>query len=279
MKYILSLLLLSLSCFAQESDFNFAADISIDKARTSLILEGVIYEFKFHKMDIENNRLIFQWLQDINTNTIHLNHNELNQFLMAEMFKLTLSTGLIKKTKNQITTAIISSSKEKLNNNNNRYSVFAKYFINEFINDYKPYLQDGTLKMYYQNKLESDYKRTKLKKLLKYSTGWIMSFNNMSVIKFNDLARRHIFVYLRNISEKSKIFVNNSQTKTKKFNALFQFKNLQKYQNAFNSDKNLNQQNNIKMNPADAVKDLKIDIQDTASEKIDDLIRKIEENP
>jgi hypothetical protein len=273
------ILLFSTNTLSQELELNLGKDLSIDSTRTNFVLEGIKSEIAFQKLDIHNTKYIFELLQETNRNTLYLNKNELVQFLYTEIFKVSLSSGLIKNTKTQISTALISSAKQKLKKSSIKYSPLGKYFIKEFLRDFTYYVQDGSLKKFYMNKELSSIKRERIRKLLQYSSRWITSFEKLTPDQFNFLIRRHTFNYLQNLAEKSKIFFNQSKTRSTKYNVLFQFENLQRYQNSLNSKDIQKDESSNKLTPTDIIKNLNVELHDTATKKIDELIENIEEKP
>jgi hypothetical protein len=271
-------LIFTLLIFLNSSQaFSFGRDLSIADSRFTSIYKGIIDELKFQDFTFEEKKILFNAIRGFNENTLTLPQDLLNHFTLTELYKVILDSDHTDTEKiKTITKDDIKSAQYKLKKLDNKLSIFAKYIINEVLKDFLPFIDNGKLNQFYKGLLRSKKEIRQIKNLLKYSSGWIKTFNLYSEKDFNKVSKEVFIQYVTNLNIKSKLFKKHSFPQQKKYKAIFQFKNLQTHINTYElAVQPTTNEAPSTVDPQAAIKDLQVEKHDAASGKIDELIESI----
>lgn len=246
----------------------FGFSIKTNPARTSSIIKSIEVEAAFHNFKSYNEKKLLNNLDLLNKTTVYLEQAQLNQFILTELYKLTLDSQFSsKKTEIEISNALITSTQKKLDKNSSKLSPFAKYIINQFIKDFSPYIKNNVIKKFYLGEIKNQKLNKKISNLIKYSSGWLSLFDYLSPKRFNNVVSNFYLKFVENISFKSALFGRNAPNQQAKYPPIYLIKLEQKDESKSGSSEDKNAE--------DIIKNLNVDESESKSKKIDEIINNI----
>jgi hypothetical protein len=254
--------------------------IQVSNIGVPVFISPMLKHLKKYPTNSHDSDSVVSYLLQVNDHLAAYPPSSSKSFMMSELYKSFFSEIRSKDLEGNHTHISVSNLtlvKAKLDKNKLIYSEFSQFFMIEALLSYRKYSKDNYLNNYLNRsnkKFDLPEKRKKLIRLNKFLGPWIMQFLRLSPERFNFFISDFIGDYLFNIGKLSKIIKYNNISTISQGAGMPYFKIIREKPESTS----VKPTQPRRTGPKDEIKSLKNDPNTAASEKIDELMNKIDKN-
>lgn len=257
--------------------------IEVNAATSVQVLKFMISHLEEYPLNHYPAEDLVKNLIQINTNLKGLADSDTRAFLRSELFKVLFDfdqSDLIDAKNIYISGAHINAAKNKYKKNEKLLTKFSKYIVLDMLENFSPYLEDNYINNYLNSsnpKYNQPEKFKEINLLNKHVGPWIMLYTRYDSKKFNQLCSKYVKNYFTTVAHLSRFFQFQklSQTGTDIFT--MPDSSLDELLNKLNRPTSEESSEEDQEDPKKAVEKLTLEPGEGASEKIDQIIEKLDQ--
>lgn len=283
-KFILLLCLLFLPITFGQENPKYLDQINVNSNSSVLVLKYMISHLEEYPMREYPSEELLSDLILINKNLKGIGSEDTKAFLLSELYKVLFDfdrSDLIDARNIYISGANLKGAQDKFDKNQKVLTSFTKFIVLDMLENFDPFLADNYINNYLNTsdpKFNQPEKKKKLDLLNKHVGPWIMLYTRYDSKKFNQLCSKYVRNYFKTIAHLSKFFSyqnlgeNSEPIFSVKEGSLEDVMNKLKQHQAAQTDTA-----EAPEDPKEAVENLTVEPADGAADKIDQIIKKIDQ--